>query len=188
AARTAAGNTPSREGRPETRAQHRHPRTRGQGPERRADPVGTARLAALLSALSGVPLNQGIAVTGASAQRGAGGRGRDAQGQRVLRPVPGTRTDGRARGDGAGGQRQEPDAEGGGRRGGAGGTFPFLGVSHIDEGIELLMERVAGERAADGTFPEGTVHRLGPDPLREDTGQGPQVWNVSPGPPSLADA
>jgi hypothetical protein len=31
----------------------------------------------------------------------------------------------------------------------------------------LLMERVAGERAADGTFPEGTVHRLVQDRLRE---------------------
>jgi predicted ATP-dependent protease len=47
------------------------------------------------------------------------------------------------------------------------GRFHVWRVSHIDEGIELLMDRVAGERAADGTFPEGTVHRLVQDRLRE---------------------
>ena len=47
------------------------------------------------------------------------------------------------------------------------GRFHVWAVSHIDEGVELLMGRVAGERAADGTFPEGTVHRLVQDRLRE---------------------
>jgi predicted ATP-dependent protease len=46
------------------------------------------------------------------------------------------------------------------------GRFHVSGTSHIDEGIELLMERAAGERAADGTFPGGTVHRLVQDRLR----------------------
>src|SRR5262249_42756083 len=47
------------------------------------------------------------------------------------------------------------------------GRFHVWGVSPIDEGIRLVMGRVAGERAADGTFPEGTVHRLVQDRLRE---------------------
>jgi hypothetical protein len=45
----------------------------------------------------------------------------------------------------------------------------------------LLMERVAGERAADGTFPEGTVHRLVQDRLREYAEQLREFGNVSPG-------
>jgi predicted ATP-dependent protease len=47
------------------------------------------------------------------------------------------------------------------------GRFHVWAVSHIDEGIELLMDVVAGRRAADRTFPEGTVHRLVQDRLRE---------------------
>jgi predicted ATP-dependent protease len=47
------------------------------------------------------------------------------------------------------------------------GRFHVWAVSHIDQGVELLMDVVAGERAADGSFPEGTVHRLVQDRLRE---------------------
>ncbi|HKA73576.1 MAG TPA: hypothetical protein VKE26_17320, partial [Xanthobacteraceae bacterium] len=44
----------------------------------------------------------------------------------------------------------------------------------------LLTERVAGERAADGTFPEGTVHRLVQDRLREYAEQLREFGIVSP--------
>jgi hypothetical protein len=47
------------------------------------------------------------------------------------------------------------------------GRFHVWGVSHIDEGIELMTGQAAGERAAGGTFREGTVHRLVDDRLRE---------------------
>jgi predicted ATP-dependent protease len=68
------------------------------------------------------------------------------------------------------------------------GRFHVWAVSHIDEGIELLMERVAGERAADGTFPEGTVHRLVQDRLREYAEQLREFGNVSPGAALAAQA
>jgi hypothetical protein len=33
-------------------------------------------------------------------------------------------------------------------------------VTAIDQGIQLLTGRAAGERGADGKFPDGTVNRL----------------------------
>jgi len=71
---------------------------------------------------------------------------------RLLRGLPRTGIDGGARGDRAGGKRQEFDAEGGGRRGGVGRASPCLGVSHIAEGIEVLMERGAGGRDASAAW------------------------------------
>jgi predicted ATP-dependent protease len=60
------------------------------------------------------------------------------------------------------------------------GRFHVWAVSHIDEGIELLMERVAGERAADGTFPDGTVHRLVQDRLRQYAEHAREFGNAWP--------
>jgi hypothetical protein len=40
-------------------------------------------------------------------------------------------------------------------------------ASTVDEGIELLTGRPAGERRNDGSFPEGSVHRLADDRLRD---------------------
>ena len=56
-------------------------------------------------------------------------------------------------------QRQAPDAPPRGRRGGARGPLPRLGGRDVDEGIELLTGVPAGERGADGGYPEGTIHR-----------------------------
>src|SRR5690606_26760727 len=61
------------------------------------------------------------------------------------------------------------------------GRFHVWAIDHIDEGLELLMERTAGERAADGTFPEVTVHRLVQDRLRAYAEQLRAFGNVSPG-------
>ncbi len=47
------------------------------------------------------------------------------------------------------------------------GQFHVWAVRSIDEGIELLTGRPAGQRGPDGQYPEGTVHRLGEDWLRE---------------------
>jgi predicted ATP-dependent protease len=58
------------------------------------------------------------------------------------------------------------------------GRFHVWAVSHLDEGIELLMGRAAGERAVDGTFPAGTVHRLVQDRLREHAEQVHVFGNV----------
>ncbi|MDK1374845.1 MULTISPECIES: AAA family ATPase [unclassified Sinorhizobium] len=133
------------------------------------DSASTTELYALLSALSGLPLNQGIAVTGAVNQHGqvqaVGG---------VTRKIEGFYDVCRDRGlTGRQGvivptanvmnlmlKEEVVEAVRAGR-------FHVWAVSHVDEGIELLMERTAGEPAADGTFPEGTVHRLVQDRLRQ---------------------
>jgi lon-related putative ATP-dependent protease len=147
------------------------------------DSASTTELYALLSALSGLPLNQGIAVTGSVNQHGevqaVGG---------VTRKIEGFYEICRERGL-TGGQgvmvptanvknlmlkEQVVEASRAGR-------FHVWGVSHIDEGLELLMDRAAGERAADGTFPEGSVHRLVQDQLREYAEQVREFGNTRPG-------
>ena len=47
------------------------------------------------------------------------------------------------------------------------GQFHVWAVSTIDEGIELLTGHPAGQRGPDGQYPEGTVHRLVEDRLRD---------------------
>jgi predicted ATP-dependent protease len=47
------------------------------------------------------------------------------------------------------------------------GKFRIYPVRTIDEGIEVLTGVPAGERRADGTFPEGTVNYLVDRRLRE---------------------
>jgi predicted ATP-dependent protease len=147
------------------------------------DSASTTELYALLSALSGLPLNQGIAVTGAVNQHGevqaVGGVTRKIEGfydvcrERVLTGEQGVIVP-TANVKNLMLKEEVVEAVRAGR-------FHVWGVSHIDEGIELLMERVAGERAADGTFPEGTVHRLVQDRLREYAEQVREFGNVSPG-------
>jgi predicted ATP-dependent protease len=146
------------------------------------DSASTTELYALLSALSGLPLNQGIAVTGAVNQHGevqaVGGVTRKIEGfydvcrergltgkQGVIVPTANVKN--------LMLKDEIVDAVRAGR-------FHVWSVSHIDEGIELLTERVAGERAADGTFPEGTVHRLVQDRLREYAEHVREFGNVSP--------
>src|SRR5262245_66443415 len=68
------------------------------------------------------------------------------------------------------------------------GRFRVWAVSHIDEGIELLMSRQAGARASDGSFPVGTVHRLVQDRLREYAEQVHEFGYVSHSPARTADA
>jgi lon-related putative ATP-dependent protease len=45
------------------------------------------------------------------------------------------------------------------------GRFAIHAVSHVDEGIEILTGVKAGERGADGKFPEGAINRLVEDKL-----------------------
>src|SRR5262245_17221416 len=68
------------------------------------------------------------------------------------------------------------------------GQFHVWAVSNIDEGIELLMGRQAGERTADGSFPAETVHRLVQDRLREYAAQVREFGYVSRAPALAADA
>jgi lon-related putative ATP-dependent protease len=132
------------------------------------DSASSTELYALLSALSGLPLDQGIAVTGSVNQHGevqaVGGVTRKVEGffaicrekglsseQGVIVPVANVPhlmlsdevVDAVERGD-----------------------FHVWAVSTIDEGVELLTSRPAGERQEDGAYPAGTVHRLVEDRLR----------------------
>jgi hypothetical protein len=47
------------------------------------------------------------------------------------------------------------------------GQFSIWQVRTIDEGIEILTGVPAGVRDEQGTFPEGSVHRLVEDRLRD---------------------
>lgn len=133
------------------------------------DSASTTELYAVLSALSELPLHQGMAVTGAVNQHGevqaVGGVTRKVEGffdvcrergltgeQGVLVPTSNVKNL----------MLREEVVEAVRAR-----RFHVWAVSHVDEGIELLTGRPAGEPAADGAFPEGTVHRLVQDRLRE---------------------
>jgi lon-related putative ATP-dependent protease len=126
------------------------------------DSASSTELYALLSALSGLPLRQGIAVTGSVNQHGevqaVGGVTSKIEGffavckakglsgeQGILIPaanVPNL-------------MLEEEVIEAVRAR-----QFHIWAVRTIDEGIELLTGHPAGERGSDGQYPEGSVHRL----------------------------
>ncbi len=124
------------------------------------DSASSTELYALLSSLSGLPLKQGVAVTGSVDQQGnvqpIGGVNEKVEGffgtcqrrgltgdQGVIIPQQNVvnlmlRADVRA-----------AVAE---------GKFHIYPVHTVDEGIEILSGVPAGELQEDGTYPEGTVH------------------------------
>ena len=132
------------------------------------DSASSAELYALLSALSGYPVHQGIAVTGSVNQFGevqaVGGVTYKIEGffgvcqalgltgeQGVIIPaanIPNLML-----------KAEVVDAVRAGR-------FHIWAVGTIEEGIEILTDHPAGERGYDGKFPEGSVHRLVEDRLR----------------------
>ncbi|MGA7669012.1 MAG: ATP-binding protein [Nitrolancea sp.] len=132
------------------------------------DSASSTELYALLSALSGLPLRQGVAVTGSVNQYGdvqaVGGVTHKIEGfftvckaqgltgdQGVMIPksnVPTLMLD-------------EEIVQAVRDR-----KFSIWQVSTIDEGIELLTGVPAGTQQADGSYPEGTVHRLVEERLR----------------------
>ncbi|HLG42311.1 MAG TPA: ATP-dependent protease, partial [Planctomycetota bacterium] len=48
-----------------------------------------------------------------------------------------------------------------------GGRFRIWAISSVDEGIELLTGRPAGERGTDGKYPPGSINALVEAKLRE---------------------
>ena len=134
------------------------------------DSASSTELYAILSALSGAPIKQGIAVTGSVDQRGdvqaVGGVVEKIEGfyavcrtsgltgrQGVV--IPATNAESLMLSD------EVVEACRAGR-------FHVWSVRSIDEGIELLTGQAAGERAHDGTYPEGTIHRRIADRMRAD--------------------
>jgi lon-related putative ATP-dependent protease len=124
------------------------------------DSASSTELYALLSSLSGLPLRQGVAVTGAVDQQGnvlpIGGanekiegffetcRSRGLTGQQgVLVPEKNV-VNLMLRAD----VRQAVED----------GQFRIYPVRTVDEGIEILTGTPAGERQQDGTYPEESVH------------------------------
>ena len=133
------------------------------------DSASSAELYALLSAISGVPLSQGMAVTGSVNQHGEiqpiGGVNEKIEGffdiceargltgeQGVLIPASNVkhlmlRED----------VREAVEA----------GDFHVWAVETVDQGMEILTGLPMGERDEDGVYPEGTVNRKVEDRLAE---------------------
>lgn len=126
------------------------------------DSASSTELYTLLSALSGVPIRQGIAVTGSVNQRGEvqaiGGVNEKIEGffeickargltgeQGVM--IPESNVTNLMLRD------EVVQAVGGGK-------FHVWPVKTIDEGIEVLTGVPAGEKLADGSYPEGSVNAL----------------------------
>lgn len=126
------------------------------------DSASSTELYALLSAISGLPIKQGIAVTGSVNQHGRiqpiGGVNHKIEGfyevckakgltgeQGVIIPDTNVRH--------LMLKQEVIDAV-------RDGKFNIWAVETVDQGIELLTGVPAGEKREDGTYPEGTVHYL----------------------------
>lgn len=133
------------------------------------DSASSAELYGLLSALSGLPINQAIAVTGSVNQRGQvqsiGGVNEKVEGfyavckakgltgnQGVI--VPASNVQNLML------NQEVVEAV-------ASGRFHVWAVSHVDQGIELLTGVPAGERQEDGSWPQGTVNFRVDERLKE---------------------
>jgi len=133
------------------------------------DSASSAELYALLSALSGVPLRQDLAVTGSVNQRGEvqaiGGVNEKIEGffdvcksrglngeQGVVIPASNVRHL----------MLRDDVVEACGQ-----GKFHVHAVSTIDEGLEVLTGITAGEADDEGVYPDGTINRMAADRLRD---------------------
>lgn len=124
------------------------------------DSASSTELYALLSSLAGVPIRQGIAVTGSVNQRGEvqaiGGVNEKIEGFYFTCKVRGLTGD-------QGVIIPEANVEHLMLRDGViqtvrDGKFHIWPVRTIDQGLEILTGESAGERQADGTFPDGTLN------------------------------
>ncbi|MEE9324473.1 MAG: S16 family serine protease, partial [Dehalococcoidia bacterium] len=133
------------------------------------DSASSTELYAILSSLADVPLKQSIAITGSVNQKGEiqpiGGVNQKIEGffdvckakgltgeQGVIIPQSNIKNL----------MLREDVVEAV-----AQGQFHIYAVKTIDEGLEILTDRPAGERKDDGTYPEGTVNYLVDKRLRE---------------------
>ena len=133
------------------------------------DSASSTELYAILSSLSGVPLKQGLAVTGSVDQRGRiqpiGGVNEKIEGffdvckkrgltgeQGVLIPV-----------QNIGNLMLREEVIQAVQQ----GEFHVYGVSTIEEGLEILTGQPAGEPGLDGKYPEGTLFHAAEKKLQE---------------------
>lgn len=126
------------------------------------DSASSTELYAILSALSGLPINQAIAVTGSVNQRGEvqaiGGVNEKLEGFFEICKIQGLTGDQGAMIPESNVQNlmlKEEIVEAAKK-----GLFRIYPVRTIDEGIEVLTGVKAGERRTDGSFEEGTVNYL----------------------------
>jgi len=133
------------------------------------DSASSTELYALLSALSDVPLAQGIAITGSVDQHGnvqaVGGVTRKIEGFYALCKTRGLTGSQGVMVPAANVQNLMLDDEV--VEAARDGRFHVWGVRTIDEGIEILTGRRAGRRRRDGSFPPDSVHGLVQARLRE---------------------
>ncbi|MDD5168246.1 MAG: AAA family ATPase [Syntrophales bacterium] len=133
------------------------------------DSASSAELYAILSSLSGVAIKQNIAVTGSVNQNGEiqpiGGVNQKIEGFfRVCRSkgltgeqgvlVPYKNLDNLMLNE----EIVEAVRE---------GLFHIYAARNIDEGIEILMDVPAGKRQGEGTYPQGTIHGLVSNRLKQ---------------------
>ena len=126
------------------------------------DSASSTELYALLSSLSEIPIKQSLAVTGSVNQRGEiqpiGGANEKIEGffrlcqargltgdQGVI--IPASNVDNLMLHEDVVTAVSE-------------GKFHIWPIRALDEGIELLMGKPAGQRQKDGSYPEGTVHQV----------------------------
>lgn len=126
------------------------------------DSASSTELYALISDLSGVPINQSIAVTGSVNQRGniqpIGGVNEKIEGyfrvcklkgfnneQGVIIPIQNVKN-----------LMLEQEVVEAVRE----GTFHIWAISHVDEGLEILTGRKTGKRIKEGGFEKGTIYYL----------------------------
>ncbi|QEM69362.1 AAA family ATPase [Geobacter sp. FeAm09] len=126
------------------------------------DSASSTELYALLSALSGVPIKQGIAVTGSVNQRG------------IIQPIGGVnyKIEGFfavCKSKGLTGRQGVMIPKANERNlmlrddvvaAVAAGQFHIWSVETIEQGIEILTGMAAGARAKNGAFPKGTLYHL----------------------------
>lgn len=132
------------------------------------DSASSTELYALLSGLSGIPISQGIAVTGSVDQQGdvqaVGGVTRKIEGFFAICSARGLTGDQGVIIPRANMQHLmlAPNVIDAVRK----GQFHIWAVDHIDQGIELLTGKTAGTRTQAGRFRKGSVHALVEDRLQ----------------------
>lgn len=131
------------------------------------DSASSTELYALLSALSDVPIRQGLAVTGSVNQNGEvqaiGGVNEKIEGFFEICKARGLTGDQGAivpQSNVKNLMLRDDVVEACEK-----GMFHVYAVSHVDEGIEILTGTPAGKRGEDGQFPEGTINRMVEDKL-----------------------